>query len=422
MYTPGGRNSTQAGGRAVPLRYLFVDMNSYFASVEQQDKPELRGKPVAVVAVDAETTSCLAASYEAKKHGVKTGTPVWRARQMCRGLVCLPARPHRYVELHEQIVKAVGRCVPVEKVLSVDEMACKLLGDEREPAKATAIGKAIKREILRGVGEALFCSVGVAPNGLLAKMAGDMQKPDGLTLLHSEELPHGLFHLKLIDFPGIGPRMERRLNVYNVFTVEQLYGLSVKQLSLVWGSKVHGERWFHQIRGDEVYEKPTVRRTVGQSHVLAPDLRTDSGAKGVFSRLIHKAAGRLRDIDYWAGHLAVGVSYMGHQRWEAGTALLPCQDTLTMLEAFAALWERRPPDLTPVKVDMVLTRLSPARAATPSLFEEDRGRNALSHAMDAANKTFGRNSVYFGSLFGSEDTAPMRIPFQAIPEDNPAYQ
>ena len=405
----------------MPLRYLFVDMNAYFASVEQQDNPKLRGRPVAVVAVNAETTSCLAASYEAKRFGIKTGTPVWRAREMCPGLVCIAARPQRYVELHEKIVKAVGRCVPVEKILSVDEMACKLLGDEREPAKAARIGRAIKREILDKVGDYLRCSVGVAPNGLLAKMAGDFQKPDGLTLLHSEDLPHRMFALKLIDFPGIGPRMERRLNVYNVFSVEQLYALTVKQLSMVWGSKIHGERWFHQLRGDEVYEKPTVRRTLGQSHVLAPDLRDEIGARGVFARLIHKAAGRLRDIDHWAGHLSVGVSYLGHQRWEAGTGLLLCQDTLTILQAFAVLWERRPQFLTPLKVDIVLTKLKPTQAATPSLFDEDRGRNALSHAMDAINKTFGRNSVYFGALSGSEETAPMRIPFSAIPEANPAY-
>ena len=405
----------------MPLRYLFVDMNAYFASVEQQDNPKLRGKPVAVVAVNAETTSCLAASYEAKKFGIKTGTPVWRAREMCPGLVCIAARPQRYVELHEKIVRAVGRCVPVEKILSVDEMACKLLGDEREPAKATKIGRAIKREILSKVGDYLRCSVGVAPNGLLAKMAGDFQKPDGLTLLHSEDLPHRMFTLKLIDFPGIGPRMERRLNIYNVFSVEQLYALTVKQLSMVWGSKIHGERWFHQLRGDEVYEKPTVRRTLGQSHVLAPDLRDEVGARGVFARLIHKAAGRLRDIDHWAGHLSIGVSYLGYRRWEAGTGLLLCQDTLTILQAFAVLWERRPQFVTPIKVDLVLTKLKPTQAATPSLFDEDRDRNALSHAMDKINKTFGRNSVYFGALSGSEETAPMRIPFSAIPEANPAY-
>ena len=200
MYLPEVNTIPLPSGRPcrAVARYLFVDMNAYFASVEQQDNPELRGKPVAVVAVNAETTSCLAASYEAKKFGIKTGTPVWRAREMCPGIACIAARPHRYVELHEKIVKAVGRCVPVEKILSVDEMACKLLGEEREPAKATRIGRAIKREILDKVGDYLRCSIGVAPNGLLAKMAGDMQKPDGLTVIAQEDLPGVLHRLEQI--------------------------------------------------------------------------------------------------------------------------------------------------------------------------------------------------------------------------------
>src|SRR5581483_7059447 len=147
----------------------------------------------------------------------------------------------------------------------------------------------------------LRCSVGVGPNVMLAKVAGDMQKPDGLTLIEAKDLPTKLYGLKLTDFPGIGPQMEKRLLRSGVSTVRQLVGLTAKQLSAVWGSKVHGERWFFLLRGEDVADKPTKRRTVGHSHVLPPELRTDAGAHGVLSRLIHKAAARLRSIDYWAG-------------------------------------------------------------------------------------------------------------------------
>ena len=292
----------------MPLRYLFVDMNSYFASVEQQDRPRLRGRPVAVVPVQAQTTCCLAASSEAKALGVKTVTPVARARALCPGLECVPARPARYVALHGEIVKAVGKCVPIDRVLSVDEMACKLLGDERKPENAAKIGKAIKAAIAQACGRWMRCSVGAAPNGLLAKLAGDMKKPDGLTLVQSEELPRRLYPLKLTDFPGIGRQMERRFHLCNVFSVEQLCALTVTQMSLVWGSRIHGERWYYQLRGDEVAEKPTVRRTLGQSNVLPPEHRTDDGSRAVLVRLIHKACGRLRDVDHWAAHLHAGVS------------------------------------------------------------------------------------------------------------------
>jgi DNA polymerase-4 len=405
----------------MPLRYLFVDMNAFFASVEQQDRPELRGRPVAVVPMMARTTCCLAVSYEGKAKGVKTGTPVWEAEKLCPGIVFVEGRPDRYTEVHHQIVKAVGRCVPVETILSVDEMACKLIGDERRPERAAAIARRIKAEIRDTVGDYLRCSVGIAPNVMLAKVAGDMRKPDGLTTIETKDLPGVLYLLKLTDLPGIGPRMEKRLLRHGVTSVRHLVGMTARQLSEVWGSRVHGERWFHLLRGEEICERPTRRRTVGHSHVLPPELRTDAGAYGVLARLIHKAAARLRTIDYWAGALSVAVRYEDGERWEAGCKLPQCQDTLNLLRAFGKLWESRRPAGRPLKVSMVLTDLMPARSSTPSLFEFDRQVTELSHAMDQVNRLFGKHTVHFGVVHGLEGSAPMRIAFNHIPEFDPAY-
>jgi DNA polymerase-4 len=405
----------------MPLRYLFVDMNAFFASVEQQDHPELRGKPVAVVPVMARTTCCLAVSYEGKAKGVKTGTPVWEAEKLCPGMVFITGRHDRYTEVHHKIVKAVGRCAPVERVLSVDEMACQLIGDERKPEAASAIARKIKAEIRNTVGDYLRCSIGVGPNVMLAKVAGDMKKPDGLTLIEPRDLPGALYPLKLTDFPGIGRQMEQRFLRHGISTVRQLIALTARQLSTVWGSRVHGERWYHLLRGDDVPEKATKRRTVSHSHVLPPELRTDAGAHGVLSRLIHKAAARLRTMDYWAGALSVALRYEAGGRWEAGCELPKCQDTLNLLRAFGELWKRRPETDQPKQVYMVLSDLVPARSATQSLFEFDRQVTALSHAMDRVNRLFGRHTVRFGTVFGSEETAPTRIAFNRIPQFDPAF-
>jgi DNA polymerase-4 len=99
----------------MPLRYLFIDMNAFFASVEQQDDPSLRGRPVAVIPTDARTTACIAASYEAKARGVKTGTAVWEAEKLCPGIVFVVARHLRYVQMHNRIVDAVGSCIPIDR-------------------------------------------------------------------------------------------------------------------------------------------------------------------------------------------------------------------------------------------------------------------------------------------------------------------
>jgi DNA polymerase-4 len=187
------------------LLWLFVDMNSYFASVEQQLRPELRGRPVAVVPVMAESTCCIAASYEAKRFGIRTGTNVAEARRLCPGL--------------QVILEAVDSVLPVEEVLSVDEMYCRLGLSQREPEPATELGMKVKRAVKRHVGESLLCSVGLAPNRFLAKVAGEMQKPDGLTVVTLDDLPNKLYSLSLRDLPGIGRRMEARLGRHGVRTV-----------------------------------------------------------------------------------------------------------------------------------------------------------------------------------------------------------
>ena len=146
------------------LNTLYVDLNSFFASVEQQMRPELRGRAVGVLPVMADTTCCIAASIDAKRHGIRTGTRVWQARKLCRDIVFVQARPALYVEVHHRIVAAVESCTPVGEVLSIDEMACTLMGRERQEAQAIALGKHIKQAIYTQVGEVLHCSIGIASN------------------------------------------------------------------------------------------------------------------------------------------------------------------------------------------------------------------------------------------------------------------
>jgi DNA polymerase-4 len=405
----------------VPLRHLFIDMNSFFASCEQQDKPELRDVPLAVIPTGAETTACIAACYRAKAFGVKTGTPVWEARKMCPGIVFVVADHKRYVVMHNRVVAAVRCVVPIESVMSIDEMACRLVGDERNPERAAGIAVKIKSEIHALAGDRMHCSIGIGPNVMLAKVAADMQKPNGLTVLADDRLPVALHRLHLTDFPGVGPRMERRLKLYGIFTVEQFCQAPVRTISEIWGSKKLGERWYRLLHGEDVSDEPTVRRTVSHSHILPPGLRTDEGAYGVLMRLVHKAAARLRKIGYWTGAISVGASFMGTEPgdsvwWEECTRVPRCRDTPALVAAAVRLWERRPRDRKPFKVGTVLSELVPDRSATPSLFDEDRKGEDLSEAMDEVNAEFGASVVHLGSMWGMRDAAPTRISFTQIPD------
>jgi DNA polymerase-4 len=399
----------------MPLRHLFVDMNAYFASVEQHDRPELRGKPVAVVAVMTDRTCCLAASYEAKRFGIKTGTGVREARQMCRGLKIVEARPPLYVWIHGQIVEAVDAVIHVEKVYSIDEMSCRLNPDDRTPERAAELAREVKRSIAHRIGPTLRCSVGIAPNVLLAKVASDIQKPDGLTILEDRELPERMFSLTPRDLPGIGSRMEERLRKAGIHTMEQLYAATVEQLARVWNSRLLGETWWRRIRGEDLPEVPTHRRTVGHSHVLPPEFRSDAGARAVMTRLLHRAAARLRRLDYWTGALSIRLDYLGGGGWHETARFPPVRDTLSLLESFDRLWPAVL-DARPLKVSLTLHDLAAAAGMSLPLFPEDRVRSTLADAMDSINERLDTCGICFGGMLGAEHTAPLRIPFAAIPE------
>ena len=194
------------------VAWLFLDLNSYFASVEQELQPRLRGRPVAVVPLLADTTCCIAASYEAKAFGVRTGTTVGDAKRMCKGIELIEARHEVYVEYHHKIIEAVETCVPVSAVMSIDEMACRLIGREQPLLASLDLARRVKQAVRDRAGSTLRCSVGLAPNRYLAKIASDMEKPDGLVALTPDILHAALSGLTPRDLPGVGARMERRLH------------------------------------------------------------------------------------------------------------------------------------------------------------------------------------------------------------------
>src|SRR5580658_4989428 len=144
------------------VNWLFLDLNSYFASVEQEVRPELRNRPVAVVPSLVNTTCCIAASYEAKARGVKTGTMVKEAKELCPEIIFVEGRHELYTEYHDKIVEAVRTCIPVTAVRSIDEMVCQLIGRERSLLTAMDLGRRIKEAIRRQVGSTLRCSIGLA--------------------------------------------------------------------------------------------------------------------------------------------------------------------------------------------------------------------------------------------------------------------
>jgi DNA polymerase-4 len=431
-----GPVSVSNAGAGPELNWLFVDLNSYFASVEQEVRPELRGKPVGVVPMMADTTCCIAASYEAKAHGVKTGTLVGDAKRLCPGIVLVEARHEIYVDYHHRIVEAVESCLPVTAVLSIDEMACRLMGRERPLLAAMDLGRRVKAAIRQQVGPMLRSSVGLATNRYLAKVASDMEKPDGLVALTLDILPQALRQLTLRDLPGIGARTEMRLNEKGIRTMDELMSLDCAKAGELWGS-VWGERLWHWLRGEDFDMSETEHlKSLSHQHVLAPDMRTPEKAWAVAHKLLHKAAMRLRAGGLWASGigLAVGFAVPGAERgpvntygvprkgWKIQIKLSECQDNPTLIAALTRLWAARPTGAAfdhPYFIGVHLDGLVPDRLHSLNLFdhtEDEQSRTRLLAVMDQLNNKYGMSTLAPATMLIAYKAAPTRIAFHSIPE------
>lgn len=404
---------------------LVLDLNSFFASVEQQDDPHLRERPVGVVPVMSEGTCCIAASHAAKRFGVKTGTRVSDAKKLCPDLVLVEARPPRYVEMHQRIKAVVDRhAFVIEPPPSIDEFNCELPAGYQSWEGAAVIGRRIKRAIVDELGECLTCSVGIAPNFWLAKTASDMQKPDGLVTLKPADLPQALFPLALRDLCGVGANMERRLRAAGIDTVEQLCAASALKLREVWGG-VGGEQMWGCLRGLADYHASSACKSIGHSHVLPPQLRTPAGAHAVVHRMLQKAAMRLRRQRLMAGSLQLDIRYLGDRgpagwgksSWSEAGRFTATDDSFALTHALDALWARRPArSPKPLKVGVVLGELIEAGHETLPLFAADVPKKPLLGAIDSINLKFGKNTLYLGAAHAAKDRSPMRIAFTRIPD------
>ncbi len=389
------------------LRWLFLDLNAYFASVEQAESPELLGRPVGVAPTPGDSATIIAASYEAKPYGIRTGTKVGDARRLCPDIEIVPARPPLYVRYHEQILNAVQTVLPIDKVCSIDELRIRLLGEEREPERAIQIGQRIKAVIRAEVAPSLTCSIGVAPNAWLAKLATELRKPDGFEIIHAHELPDRLRTIALTEFSGINRRMQARLMAAGIFNGDDLIAASPEELKRAFGSVI-GERWWYLLRGYDLSVDTESGKSLGHSHVLPPELRNDAGCRSVLLRLTHKATARLRAKGLWATHLSISVS--GRRPWRAESRIPPSQDALSIAGVIDRLWATR--DFSaPLKIGITFTGLQSSGDATGSLFEPRRNLAELGRAVDTVNQKFGKNAVYLAALDSAKEAASEKIAF-----------
>lgn len=377
---------------------LFFDMNSFFASVAQAEEPVLMGRPVGVLTTDAPGAACIAASIEAKRCGIGMGTRQEEARALCPGIVFRAVKHDVCVQYHHAVVRAVETVLPIERAFSIDEFSCKLMGSQQDLSVAVELGRRLQAVILAQVSPALRCSVGLAPNKMLAKVAAGFEKPGGLHWLLPEMLPDRIAHLGLDDLPGISRAMKARLEAAGVMDLRSLFACDPKRARAIWGS-VAGERFLRELRGEVAVWPETHRGMFGHGQVLTGANRNPEGARLVARRLLVKAAARLRREGYYARSLSVGVKCATHGRQARDGEITATQDTFFLLETFGRYWAKLRV-ARPLAVQVTLGGLVPVAEHIPDLFagQASDPRADLCGLIDQLNRRYGQDTVRFGPL------------------------
>ncbi|MBL1435538.1 MAG: UMUC-like DNA-repair protein [Rhodobacteraceae bacterium] len=384
------------------FRTLYIDMNSFFASVEQQEEPALRGRPLAITAISSESGAVVAASYEAKAFGVGVGTRIYEAKQLCPGIVFRPSRHRLYARVNQKIAAVLDQMAELERVRSIDEFQIALGGSTAELDNALALARRMKLAIYDQVGSELRCSIGIGPNQLLAKIAGKLEKPDGLSWLSPDNMPERLAHLQIDDLPGISRGIRARLNKAMIWDMRSLYALDPRHARLIWHS-VEGERFIRALQGGNIPLGETQRSGYGNSKVLAPEYRRPDKAVLVGRWLIEKAAERMRRDEYCAQRFSLHTRFLPEGGWSGAQSVMATQDTRAMLGIYSDLWERlmqkRPRLISSLSVHLgniiPLSQRSgelflPLEAATQSRNEK------LSAVVDRINRRYKSRMITYG--------------------------
>ena len=409
------------------LNWLYLDLNSYFASVEQQLQPKLRNKPIAIVPTITDATCAIAASYEAKSYGIKTGTMIYEAKRLCPKLICIQANHENYVTYHHKILEEIDKYIPIEIIASIDEVACRLIGKQNQENEARKLAIIIKKGIQKNIGKYIRCSIGIAPNRFLAKTASNLEKPDGLQVLYNTDVPERIKHFKLSDLTGIGKAMENRLIKSGILSIKELYEISPKHMRKIWGN-VQGEKFWYMLRGVEIAETKTTRKTIGHSHVLEPKWRPKELAEKVMHRLLLKAASRLRRMEYYSSQMILsfkteeGIKLIGRRNFYRTS------NNNKLLKEAIKIWKylNKQKKIRRVKkISVTLYNLQKKTDIHPELFDKIDENNLskikrferLSITMDTINARFGRDSITQGSLPNNiKNFSGTRIAFTRIPD------
>jgi len=389
---------------------LHVDMDSYFASVEQQANPNLRGKPIVVTGKPTIKSVVAAASREAKKFGVKSAMATWEARKKCPDLILVPGDPDKYEWVTNNFFDILRSYSPKLEPFGVDEAFLDVTAKVQEYRSPEKLVEEIKKDVEEEFGNWITCSVGIARNKLLAKLASDMEKPDGVTRIRDNEVSGVLKEIPLTDLCGIGARTEKKLNRLGVSSVPELGDFPEKELRDEFG--VDGARLKMMGQGKDPspvlpasYEEEV--KSVGNSLTLPDFKRTPRKALPVLFKLAQKVGYRLRKKGLMAGTLKLIVR--DGEFNVKGKQLTPGRyvDDGNLIYLIALeIKEKLGFPATPTMVGIRASKLRSKNSFAQPLLPNRRKREELLRVMDEVNEEYGKGALYFAAQIGAEDLLP----------------
>ena len=385
---------------------LHVDMDAFFASVEQLDDPSLRGKPV-VVGGRSRRGVVAAASYEARVFGVRSAMPMVEALARCPEAIVVTPHFERYQELSAQVFAIFRRYTPEVEGLSLDEAFLDVTGSRSLFGSGEVIARRIKAEVRAETG--LVCSAGVAPNKLVAKIASDLDKPDGLVVVAPEDVRALLAPLPIERLPGVGPKTAMRLHAAGYETLGQLASATAQQLDAALGaSNAHasGARLGAMARGEDEREVESrgAAKSIGAERTLERDLHTLEEIEHEILRHASRVAARLVEADLHAQIVVVKIKYADHvSRTRRARLDRPVADTDAIFEAARGLAAGFPNLKRGVRlVGVSLAELVTAPA--PELFPDEARlrRDRLERAVAQVKDRFGGGKLTRARLLGDD--------------------
>lgn len=400
-----------------PSTVLHIDLNSCFATIEQQANPLLRGKPVAVAAYTTPNGCILAASVEAKlTYGIKTGMRVKDGRALCPKLIILPSDPWKYRNVHLKLRQLLAVYTNDISPKSIDEFVLNLAGYPALGRGIHAVAGEIKIRIKKEIGEWLRVSIGIAPNRYLAKIGAGLHKPDGLDEINKDTYVSVYKKLGLTDLTGIKVRNAARLSSFGIHTVWDFYKADIPTLKAAFSS-INGYYWYLRLRGREIDSVEFGRRSYGNSYALPRPFSTPAELSPLLSKLVTKMSSRFRRAGLAAQGIHLAISYRDGSFWHKGVGfeeiLFAPKDIYR--KAFWLL--SKAPTKKPVRELAVSAfNLKPYAAMQLELFDNIPKKRDLVDAIDDVNERWGEFIITSARMFNAQKDIPDRIAFGGVKE------